>query len=91
MLYLICYDISNDKIRNRVSKYLGAFGNRIQKSVFEVDLKNKKALVYLQDKLDGWLEEGDDLRFYQLCINCRKSSFDRHHHRIGKLPSLVIV
>jgi hypothetical protein len=35
-------------------------------------LKNKKALVYLQDKLGGWFDKGDDLRFYQLCINCRK-------------------
>jgi len=90
-MYLTCYDISDDKIRHRVSKYLGAFGNRVQRSVFEVDLRNKKALLYLQDKLGGWLEEGDDLRFYQLCLNCRQNSANSHYQRIGKLPSLVVI
>lgn len=34
MQYLISYDISNTKVRNKVVKYLESFGHRIQYSVF---------------------------------------------------------
>jgi CRISPR-associated protein Cas2 len=91
MLYLVCFDISDNKTRNRVGKYLGAFGNRVQESVFEVDLTDAKALRYVQDKLGSWLEEGDDLRFYCVCHNCRLKSYNAKKERIAKLPSLVVI
>jgi CRISPR-associated protein Cas2 len=91
MLYLVCFDISDNKTRNRVGKYLGAFGNRVQESVFEVEFNNAKALLYVQDKLGGWLAEGDDLRFYCLCQNCRLKSHNAKKQRIAKLPSLVVI
>lgn len=34
MQYLICYDISDDKVRARVAKYLESFAVRQQASVF---------------------------------------------------------
>jgi CRISPR-associated protein Cas2 len=91
MLYLVCFDISDNKTRNRVGKYLGAFGNRVQESVFEVELADAGALLYLQDKLAAWLAEDDDLRFYCLCRNCRLKSYTAKHERIAKLPSLVVI
>ena len=36
-MIVISYDISNDKLRTRFSKYLSRFGHRIQYSVFEID------------------------------------------------------
>lgn len=91
MLYLVCFDISDNKTRNRVGKYLGAFGNRVQESVFEVELADTQALRYVQNKLADWLEDDDDLRFYHLCRNCRLKSYTAHHQRIAKLPSLVVI
>lgn len=44
MKYYICYDISEDKIRDRVVKYLEAFAHRIQYSVFYCTLDEKKAV-----------------------------------------------
>ena len=35
MFYLICYDVVNDRRRNRVSRLLEGYGLRVQKSVFE--------------------------------------------------------
>lgn len=91
MLYLVCFDITDDKARNRVGKYLGAFGNRVQKSVFEVELDDRNALVYVQDKLASWLDSGDDLRFYPLCQSCCSGAVSASNQRIAKLPSLVVV
>ncbi|MCX7096286.1 MAG: CRISPR-associated endonuclease Cas2 [Methylococcales bacterium] len=91
MLYLVCFDISDNKTRNRVGKYLGAFGNRVQESVFEVEFADANALSYVQDKLADWLADGDDLRFYCLCRNCRLKSYTAKQERIAKLPSLVII
>ncbi len=91
MLYLVCFDISDDRIRHRVGKYLGAFGNRVQKSVFEVELDDSQALFYVRDKLAAWLESGDDLRFYPLCQSCCAGAVSANRSAIAKLPSLVVV
>ena len=38
MRYLVCYDIGDDKRRNRLADVLLDFGPRLQESVFLVDL-----------------------------------------------------
>jgi len=91
MLYLVCFDISDNTTRNRVGKYLGAFGSRVQESVFEVEFSNTNVLNYVQDKLADWLADSDDLRFYCLCRVCRLKSYTAKHERIARLPSLVLV
>lgn len=42
-MLLVSYDISNDKVRARFSKFLAKFGYRIQYSVFE--LKNSERIL----------------------------------------------
>ena len=37
-MYVISYDISENKIRNKVAKILEGYGKRIQYSVFECDI-----------------------------------------------------
>ena len=36
-MILISYDISNDKLRTKFSKYIRKYGPRIQYSVYEID------------------------------------------------------
>ena len=36
-MVIISYDISNDKKRNKFSKYIKRFGKRMQYSVYEID------------------------------------------------------
>lgn len=36
-MIVLSYDIADDKLRNRFSKYILRFGHRIQYSVYEID------------------------------------------------------
>ena len=50
-MYLVSYDISNDKIRKKIADKLLGYGNRVQYSVFECKIdgnKYRKLLAELQ-------------------------------------------
>ena len=67
---VVCYDIPDDKRRNKMSKTLEGFGSRVQKSVFECDLTPKQ-LESLKKKLNRVMKaEEDSVRYYNLCAQC---------------------
>jgi CRISPR-associated protein Cas2 len=69
-LYIIAYDVSSDRRRNKVHKTLCGFGQWTQYSLFECHLTTKEFLA-LRDKLDKHLDSKEDsLRFYPLCAAC---------------------
>ena len=73
MLILISYDITDDKKRTKLAKKLKDFGPRVQYSVFEADVK-KQELEKLKNVLDDIkLENGDSIRMYKLCLDCKKA------------------
>ncbi|MBF0415326.1 MAG: CRISPR-associated endonuclease Cas2 [Magnetococcales bacterium] len=41
MRYIICYDISENKRRRKLSECLDGYGDRVQESVFEVVLETE--------------------------------------------------
>jgi CRISPR-associated protein Cas2 len=66
-LYLICYDIADDRRRYRVERLLKGRGLRAQRSVFECDL-DPDALDDLQGRLEKWIDpDGDRIHIYRLC------------------------
>lgn len=71
-LYVIAYDISSDKRRNKIFKILSSYGEWIQFSLFECHLSDKQYLQ-LRYKLSKLLnaDEADNVRFYQLCVGCK--------------------
>lgn len=69
MFVVICYDIPSDRRRAKVAKILEGFGARVQKSVFECDLKLPH-LQKLKQKLGRVLKDEDGLRYYYLCGQC---------------------
>lgn len=72
MLYVIAYDIPNDKRRTKIHKTLCGFGEWTQYSLFECFL-NAKDLIQLQAKLDDILKPAEDsIRIYPLCHTCLK-------------------
>lgn len=72
MLYVIAYDIPNDRRRVKVHKALCGFGEWTQYSLFECFL-DKKELVQLRAKLHALLEpEEDSVRIYPLTSDCRE-------------------
>jgi len=69
-LYIIAYDIPDDRRRTKVHKILSGFGTWTQFSLFECFL-SKKELVQLRAKLAKHLKDTQDsVRFYPLCASC---------------------
>jgi CRISPR-associated protein Cas2 len=70
MLHVVCYDISDDRRRDRLSRGMLDFGARVQESVFECLLDDE-----LYDKMISRIQgialaDGDKVRVYRVCANC---------------------
>lgn len=64
MFVIVCYDIVEDRRRNKVLKYLKGAGIHVQKSVFECYL-NKNQIEQLKKKLQNLIDEKEDsIRIY---------------------------
>ena len=71
MGYLICFDVSDDRVRYRVVKALKGHGRRVQKSVFECPNLSEHRLLLLQKKMESLIDHGSDsVRYYRLCKAC---------------------
>lgn len=90
-VYLVCYDISDDTIRQRVSKVLSTYGDRVQNSVFEVVVRSVVELERLRERLIEVVEDELDVRFYRLCERCRSDSRSLDDTRIASFPSTIII
>lgn len=72
MFYVICYDITRDRRRNKVAHILEGYGMRVQKSVFECVLTpEQKEMV--QKRINRYIKpEEDQVRFYPMSPRYRK-------------------
>ena len=69
-LYVVAYDIPDDKRRTQVHKVLKGFGTWTEYSLFECFL-TKKELLQMRDKLDKHLNsQKDRVRIYTICNSC---------------------
>lgn len=64
-LVLIIYDITDNKRRQRMVKYLETYGLRVQKSAFEC-LLDKKLYRKLTEGIPRLIGPKDNIRVYQL-------------------------
>jgi CRISPR-associated protein Cas2 len=72
MLYIISYDIPNDKRRLRIANLLLNYGMRVQYSVFECRL-SEALLAKLRARLEKLLQpDEDNIRVYRLCNACER-------------------
>lgn len=70
MIFVVSYDVPNDRRRLRIMKIVQDFGRRVQYSVFECDLSTPQ-LMRLQERLAEVVDPAlDDVRFYPLCESC---------------------
>lgn len=70
MLYVVSYDIPNDRRRNRVHSALTGYGTWVQYSVFECFLTRKQRLL-MEDRLRKEISlQEDTIRIYGLCSTC---------------------
>lgn len=70
-LYLVAYDIPDDRRRTKLHKLLCGFGKWTQYSIFECFLSEKE-LVMLHHRLDELLDATEDnVRIYTICRACQ--------------------
>lgn len=70
MLYLISYDIPDDRRRVRLAKTLQDYGGRVQYSVFEC-IMDHDLLTQMVAKIDAVIDAKEDsVRIYALCAGC---------------------
>ena len=59
MNVIICYDVSDNKLRYRLAKYLEKIAGRVQFSVFKADL-NKNEILRLDNYAKKLLNDGKE-------------------------------
>ena len=70
-MYLISYDITDNKVRRKVAKTLEGYGIRVQFSVFECDISKARFNLLYKELVEIMRDEEEgNIRFYDLCANC---------------------
>ena len=73
MLYLVSYDIPDDRRRTKLAKTLKDFGDRVQFSVFEC-LLDTDLLKKMTDRIKEIIAvQEDSVRIYSLCAGCERA------------------
>ena len=73
-MIVISYDISDDKLRTRFSKYLEKYGQRIQYSVFEIDNSDKileNIMADISNKFEKRFNQEDSVIIFILSTSCK--------------------
>lgn len=70
-MYLISYDITDNRIRGKIAKELSGYGQRVQYSVFECRITQqqykelyRKLALLMQEEKEG------NIRIYNICGKC---------------------
>jgi len=82
-MLIVSYDIADDKLRTRFSRYLSKFGYRLQYSVFEI--KNSQRILEniiceVEARYAKRFGEIDSVIIFDLSQNCKKYCFGYAKH-----------
>ncbi len=84
MFHIISYDITDNKMRNKMCRLLKDYGARVQYSVFECELEPAE-LTEMLKKAAPFLNGTDDsLRVYSLCQSCCNTALKLEHTRLNR-------
>ena len=72
MYVVVAYDVTDDRRRRRLAKRLIDFLPRVQRSVFEGELPDRRLPQLERVLRDGIDPEVDSVRVYRLCRRCRE-------------------
>lgn len=71
MIYVVSYDITCDRTRRKIAKLLEGYGIRIQYSVFECQLTEKRFKKLYREIFEIMEKDNEgSVRFYSLCKKC---------------------
>lgn len=69
-MYILVYDVVNDRRRARLHRSLKDYGTPVQRSVFEFDLDAGEARKMMR-KVEALISPDEDtVRLYRLCAAC---------------------
>ena len=76
-MFIITYDISDDKVRTKFSKFLKKFGHRMQYSVFRISnsprvISNIKKEI--QHRFEKKFTGSDSIVIFQTCKGCSQNT-----------------
>ena len=82
-MILISYDIADDKLRTKFSKYIRKFGHRIQYSLYEIDNDPRTLKVIIADIEAQWVRhfsDSDSVLILNLSKTCeiKRYGYARH-------------
>lgn len=70
MHLVVAYDVIEDRRRVRLAKFLSGYLDRVQKSVFEGKIEEKR-LGRMRSGIEEIIDqEEDNVRIYDLCARC---------------------
>jgi CRISPR-associated protein Cas2 len=70
MIYMVCYDIANQKRLRKVSKILEGYGIRVQKSFFQCEMEKSRMERMKREILKTIRRKEDAFFVYPLCEDC---------------------
>ena len=82
-MLLISYDISNDNVRSKFSKFLSKFGFRLQYSVFQItnsDTVLKNIETEIQNNYEKDFTEADSIIIFNMSETCKKTCYGYARH-----------
>jgi len=77
-MLLVAYDISNNKLRTRFSKFLSKFGYRLQYSIFEI--KNSKRILNIIEAeikadFEKEFDQTDSIMIFNMSKQCKITKY----------------
>ncbi len=77
-MLMVSYDISDNKLRTRFSKFLSKFGHRLQYSIFEIK-NSKRILENIQVEIKSDFEkefcQTDSIMIFQMSKQCKITKY----------------
>ncbi|RMG41429.1 MAG: CRISPR-associated endonuclease Cas2 [Candidatus Dadabacteria bacterium] len=70
---IVAYDIADPRRLTKVAKVMEDYGVRVQKSIFEVELK-RRIFNEMKRRIERIIDaEQDSVKYYPLCSKCRNT------------------
>lgn len=94
--YIICYDITNNKLRTKIEKMLKNYGIRIQYSIFDCKIspevyKNELNLkLKALSKNEKFIKESDSILIFNLCGSCYKKVRAYGNNKLRKQNYFIV-
>lgn len=90
-MYVVAYDISDNRRRNRLFKTLKRYGTSVQESVFECHLTPEQFVILKRDVDLVIKPKLDQVRYYELCRACSERIRATSASRITSDPVAVVI